>query len=73
MVVARGVSTRTWCYSGLLGDDVIHRDDEGTIARGDLARVIPLNIASCAVPNVDGLPKRIVTGVKGSSGRVELV
>jgi len=51
----------------------IHGDDEGTITGGDLLGVVPLEVAGGTVPDIDGLPKGIVTGVKGASRGGKLV
>jgi len=51
----------------------VHGDDEGTITCGDLLGVVPFEVAGGTVPDIDGLPKGIITGVKGASGGGKLI
>lgn len=64
---------RTWGKSWLESVGGVHGDDEGTITGGDLLRVVPLEITSGAIPDIHGLPKGIVAGVKRATGSGELV
>lgn len=63
----------TWGETRLEGVYGIHGDDEGTITGSDLLGVVPLEVADGTVPDIDGLPKGIVTGVKGASRGGKLV
>lgn len=71
--VQQGGLERTWGETWLKGICGIHGDDEGTITGGDLLGVVPFKVAGGAVPDIDGLPERIVAGIKGASRGRELV
>jgi len=51
----------------------VHSDDEVTVARGDLARVVPFYITRRTVPQVDGFPISVVARVKGPARFFKLV
>jgi hypothetical protein len=53
--------------------DVFHQYAELSPLCGDLLRVVPLQVGGRAVPEVDGLPVRVVPWEEGASFDLEFV
>lgn len=53
--------------------DLLHRDDQLSVLRRDLGRVVPFEVDCGPVVEVDRLPERVVTGVERPAILVELV
>ena len=64
---------RVGSEESLEGVGRVHGDDEVTVARGDLAWVVPFQISRRAVPEVDCFPVCVVAWVKRPAGFFKFV